>query len=659
MSFTAERLYALLPAIYRERDAAQGHPLRAIVSIMAEQLVVIEEDIDQLYDDLFIDTCADWVVPYLGALVGVSDAEASRAEVANTLAYRRRKGTAAVLEQLARDITAWPTSVVEYFSRLATTQYLNHLRPAHASVVDIRAPRWLGTPFDSWPRNLEVRSISSGRGRYNIPNIGLHLWRLRSLSLSDIPASRLDDRRWRFDPLGRDIPLFNRPQPEREISHLAGPENVPLPLRSRELHERPERYFGPGNSIEISIDGTPLEPAPGQEWSDLVRICNLMDHAGSWAHLPSSLIAIDPERGRIAFPQNATPTELQVTVHHGFAAEMGGGEYPRQESFDTTASPVRVPGDHTTIEDALNAVAEDGGAIQIDDSDTYTLNAAELRVPTGGRVELRAAEGRRPVLVLNGDLTVAGGENSLASLNGLVFTGGAIQVPESHGGDTNQLAELRISHCTLAPRGSDHDTVADPPPVRCQVEANCTLIGYRSIIGPVRSAQGAELQLADCLLDAGIDNDAFTSPSGDTGGVLDVQASTLIGRVHCLSLTAQDSIFLASASEPVRVDRLQQACVRFCYVPPGSRTPRRYRCVPADDAAQPLPVPDFTSLLWSDPGYAQLSARTPAAIRAGAENGGEMGVFHHLRQTQKIGRLLRSLPEHLRLSLEAGLFFES
>ena len=31
-----------------------------------------------------------------------------RAYVANTLAYRRRKGTAAVLEQLARDVTGWP-----------------------------------------------------------------------------------------------------------------------------------------------------------------------------------------------------------------------------------------------------------------------------------------------------------------------------------------------------------------------------------------------------------------------------------------------------------------------------------------------------------------------------------------------------------------------
>ena len=58
-----------------------------------------------------------------------------RAQVANTLAYRRRKGTAAVLEQLARDVTGWNASVVEFFQLLATTQYMNHLRPENLSMA--------------------------------------------------------------------------------------------------------------------------------------------------------------------------------------------------------------------------------------------------------------------------------------------------------------------------------------------------------------------------------------------------------------------------------------------------------------------------------------------------------------------------------------------
>src|SRR3954463_15575257 len=136
MRMSPEALYALLPAIYRSRDAEEGYPLRELIAVIAEQAAVVEESIEQLYDDQFIETCADWVAPYIGdvigyrTLYGLTDKIGSpRAEVANTIAYRRRKGTASVLEQLARDVTGWDARVVEFFQRLATTQYMNHRRP--------------------------------------------------------------------------------------------------------------------------------------------------------------------------------------------------------------------------------------------------------------------------------------------------------------------------------------------------------------------------------------------------------------------------------------------------------------------------------------------------------------------------------------------------
>ena len=70
MSLNADQLYALLPAIYRTRDAENGEPLSALLSVIAEQAAVLEENIEQLYDDEFIETCAQWVVPYIGDLVG-------------------------------------------------------------------------------------------------------------------------------------------------------------------------------------------------------------------------------------------------------------------------------------------------------------------------------------------------------------------------------------------------------------------------------------------------------------------------------------------------------------------------------------------------------------------------------------------------------------
>src|SRR6266446_10884899 len=112
-----DRLYQLLPAIYRMRDAEQGYPLQALLRVMAEQVNVVEDDIAQLYENWFIETCEEWAVPYIGDLVGyqlLNDAGEPgdvttlreqqrerilipRRDVANTIHARRRKGTLALL----------------------------------------------------------------------------------------------------------------------------------------------------------------------------------------------------------------------------------------------------------------------------------------------------------------------------------------------------------------------------------------------------------------------------------------------------------------------------------------------------------------------------------------------------------------------------------
>lgn len=70
MSFNARQLYELLPVIYRIRDAANGEPLRELLSVTADEIAVLEENLQQLYDDQFIETCDEWVVPYIGDLIG-------------------------------------------------------------------------------------------------------------------------------------------------------------------------------------------------------------------------------------------------------------------------------------------------------------------------------------------------------------------------------------------------------------------------------------------------------------------------------------------------------------------------------------------------------------------------------------------------------------
>src|SRR5215211_5859583 len=202
MNTTSDRLYELLPAIYRMRDAERGYPLRALLGVITEQVNIVEEDISQLYENWFIETCQDWVVPYIGDLIGyqlVHEAGEpgdiattqglarnkiliSRRDVADTLQNRRRKGTLALLEELSADSAGWPTRAVEFFKLLNWIQNLNHPHLNRAYTVDVRdgdALDLLDGPFDGLSRTVDVRRVNSAytSGLYNIPSVGLFVWR--------------------------------------------------------------------------------------------------------------------------------------------------------------------------------------------------------------------------------------------------------------------------------------------------------------------------------------------------------------------------------------------------------------------------------------------------------------------------------------------------
>ena len=55
--YTKEKIYDLLPSIYRIRDKEQGEPLKALLEIIGEQIELVEQDIEQLYSNWFIETC--------------------------------------------------------------------------------------------------------------------------------------------------------------------------------------------------------------------------------------------------------------------------------------------------------------------------------------------------------------------------------------------------------------------------------------------------------------------------------------------------------------------------------------------------------------------------------------------------------------------------
>src|SRR5205807_2612859 len=83
----------------------------------------------------FIETCDDWVVPYIGGLLGTTllpnpVGQSNRRDVRSTVLWRRSKGTPRMLTELARSTTGWSSSFAEFFQVVAWVQNVNHLRPA-------------------------------------------------------------------------------------------------------------------------------------------------------------------------------------------------------------------------------------------------------------------------------------------------------------------------------------------------------------------------------------------------------------------------------------------------------------------------------------------------------------------------------------------------
>ena len=97
-------LYQRLPEIYRVRDAEQTPPGMLAAYLRAPEHVfgALHENIEALHDDLFIDSCDDWVVPYIADLLGTThlkgDPRSLRADVADTIPLRRRKGRRAKIQ---------------------------------------------------------------------------------------------------------------------------------------------------------------------------------------------------------------------------------------------------------------------------------------------------------------------------------------------------------------------------------------------------------------------------------------------------------------------------------------------------------------------------------------------------------------------------------
>jgi hypothetical protein len=475
-SYYANRLWQLLPGVYRALDSdtvGVDGPLQELVTRIGAQIAVVRRSIDRLWADQSIETCDDWVIPYMGNLLDVNlvdglDATAQRLEVAKTIYYRRRKGTVAILEEIATDVTGCQAVIVEAFRRLARnrhsldppvgaasaftagvdgsggatiTSLLGHegvigsltgtlsggtadLRSAHGAALT-------GSPFDEFAHTVDVRAGQGAVGLYGIGKLLVFLWRLQAFPVAGVDpvaVAGCPEPTYVFDPTGRCAPLFmQQQQPTGDDfadSWTAALEwQVPGPLT---------------DSFQRAL-GTPTPDYP-----DASNVYGFYAIDVSGDPLSADAFEVTPETGQ--FTLSAAPSEPPVVAYHyGFPAMIGAGTYDRTQVGDPP-SPVGTPVIVTGVADLADALNGAGGTgtIQIGDSRTYASipDVGTTAAPITEMV-IQAGSQERPLVRLPppGDpglpptawVLCGGGDQALAdeglpslTLDGLMFSGGDI-----------------------------------------------------------------------------------------------------------------------------------------------------------------------------------------------------------------------------------------
>lgn len=556
--YYADKLWDLLPAIYRALDTDafdKKGPLHEIVDRIGAQAAILRRSMDRMWEDQSIETCDDWIIPYIADLLATNlvaslDARGQRLDVAKTIYYRRRKGTVAILEEIASDITGWDARVVEFFRRMGRTRHgldpeiglpsatddpagsyrlqlaeglvgaltntgiggwadLRNVYGAFKAnstfnVVDVDKT---ASAFDEYFHTADLRRGRGQVGWYNIPRLGVFLWRLRSFGADQeldpttpVAVQNCPDH-YTFDPTGREIPLFARSTRAYGDKWVSPAEwQLPTPISTPLLQ----------NDLKLPADEQHLYAAidPVDGTSILLRSLGVFRKPGSFYDLVGpDKVKVFPERGRLTVLNPPANDTIFVTYHYGFSSSIGSGPFDRRilgEKLADQPDPKSVVNGGGNALSAPLAGLAPTGTITLGDSLTYDTVSDVGSVATGiQNVTLRAKNKSRPLIRLPGpnltEWTFTGADGSILALEGLFVSGGDIVL-------SGKFDSVTLTCCTFDP--GDSGDIAIPPtiytksadgrdliPCRFWIEAQIRQLKIdRCITGPIRTRASGEIE---------------------------------------------------------------------------------------------------------------------------------------------------------------------
>jgi hypothetical protein len=520
--YYADKLWNLLPAVYRAQDTDQfgaNGPLRELVNRIGAQAAVLRRGIDRLWDDQSIETCDDWVIPYIGDLLGTRlvsslDPAGQRLDVFKTIYYRRRKGTVAILEEIAANITGWDGKIVEFFRRLGRTRHgfdppiglaynaaddVAQLQSAEgltgaltrtqiggfADLRNVAGALKAHTAFDEYFHTTDLRAGQGKFGWYNIPHLGVFLWRLMSFPVGPVtPVAVLGCPGWYgFDPTGRDIALFAAGRAANQYGdNWVSPQDGQLP--------------GPIGQALLDADLRGGATSLGL-YPNALSVSTVLP-TGTELIPPAKPMVLRPAFGRFFYPASP-PQDLVATYHYGFPSSIGAGPYDRRIGALTIATPDPIVPPVSGGGAALVGAIPFSGTVTIADSLTYSVAPP---VSAAGQLTLSAGALQRPLIRLPAGQpwTFTGMPGSCLALDGLFVSGADVILSGSF--DTVILSGCTFDPGSAAAPGVLSNPAGSPPaalfdvavdgrelaPTRLWIDGSVgTLTVDRSVLGPIRT----------------------------------------------------------------------------------------------------------------------------------------------------------------------------
>ncbi len=672
----------LPPAV---RSAARDDPdqlrlLDALLGAVDGQLELLEREIDALWQDLFVDSCRDEALPYIGGLLGLPP-DATRLEIAHSIALRRRKGTPAALEDFAEVLTGWTARVVEGWQVTAWCQRLGHPPPPRPTTIRLAGPDLarVGTPFERARRTVDLRR----RWHPAAADVIVWPWHVRTLRDVEVAPRPGSTTRFALHPLGVDAPLYVAPRPLVLGSDVTGARaaartqaETDAPVRATydvllalagegdvtvgevwTLHAG-HPLADPGGTddpplVRLTVDGMPIAG------SDL-RFGSLVPGAPPPVAPPAGGAVVDLARGHVEVHPDLAGT-VRATWHRARAGSLGAmaadGTVTPGARVVVEVDPRRagVDGIVGTLDDAfteararstalgLTAADSEPGRpdveIRLLTSDRLAAPAPQAFTPDAPRWRIVATALATPTIVGALDLDL---DEGCVEVEG-VFLAGDLRAGPALGG-------LTLQSVTMDPAAGATLAVA-PDAWTTEV------VLEHSLLPMVRAELSAfPLTIRDCVVDGrGAAHRVCDPPPPDGGSGVALAAAdrfppelrtegvTFLGTVACDTVHASDCAFV----DGLDVVRTESGCLRHCDLGASDPAdlPPTYRC-------GPFPPARFASTRFGSAGYVAPLLDGSDPRTTAASDGGEIGAYHRDGRPGRVDRLRDRVHEFVPLGVD-------